>query len=90
MFQDVLDVIVLEGAIVRLMKMDQNGHHFTQAQAGLGTSFASSHLGPRRLLAKLLAEIIDIAEQFQYTHLRHLSLMWFWFRNLILHQSEGG
>jgi hypothetical protein len=67
--------------------MDHNRHHF--AQAGLGTSFPLSQLRLLRLLGKCLAEIIDLTEQFEYTHFGHLSLMRFWFRNLILHQNQG-
>ena len=72
-----------------LMKMDQDRHHFTQAQAGFRPSFASTQLRPLGLLAKYLTKIIDITEQFKYTHFGHRSLIVFWFRNLILHQSQG-
>ncbi len=63
---DVLHVIGFKGPIVRLMKMDQNGHDFTWAQLPLpftlppGCQLVGFPLG-----FKAEPKIIDITEQFK-------------------------
>jgi hypothetical protein len=60
------EIIRLEIAILRLMKMEQNGHDFALAQVGRATMARTSGkllLLPAR--SKSLPEIIDSTEQFE-------------------------
>jgi len=66
-FLDMLSVVALEVPIVGLMKMDQDGHDFTQTQTALPLAeldAAAQQMGlPLGLEFK--TEIIDITEQFE-------------------------
>ena len=70
-----LRVIRFEITIMRLMKVDQNRHHFTQAQTRRRSAFAC-HPQQLGILpgSHPLTKIIDMTEQFEYTHLKRLSL----------------
>jgi hypothetical protein len=65
-WQNLDQILCLEIAILRLMKMDQDGHNFALAQVGCATTAGTS--GKLLLLPtgrKSLPEIIDSTEQFQ-------------------------
>jgi hypothetical protein len=62
-------VIGFERAIVRLVKMNQNSHHFTWMQlASPHPLLAALHQAFPPLRFKTEPEIIDSAKQFEYTH----------------------
>ena len=75
MLANVLLIVCLEITIMRLMKVDQNRHHFTQAQTRRRSAFAC-HPQQLGILpgSHPLTKIIDMTEQFEYTHLERLSL----------------
>jgi hypothetical protein len=68
---DILQIIVLERSVTRLMEMDQERHNFARVHfVGMMTSLppiADRPLFP--LLTMSLPEIIDITKQIEYPHL---------------------
>jgi hypothetical protein len=64
--QNLAEIIRRESAILRVMKMDQDGHDFALAQVGRATTVSTSGqllLLPTR--SKSLPEVIDSTEQFE-------------------------
>jgi hypothetical protein len=61
-----IQVVVLEGAIVLLVKANQNRHDFAQAQAAITVALlqTTAEQLPLPDRFKALAEVIDGAEQF--------------------------
>jgi hypothetical protein len=57
----------LEGAVLRLMEMNHQGHHLTRTQVAGTQSLALAGLDQARVIGrgKGLPKIIDMAEQFQ-------------------------
>jgi len=66
----VVGVERFEGAIVRLMKQDQDGHNLRECQFS-GTIASLGGAGKTLLVPpgfKGSAKVIDMAEEFEYTH----------------------
>src|SRR5579863_290750 len=69
MHLDMLGVIGLTGARVRLMKVNENRHHLTRTELTCALSLlACCQLTGLQLRRKAKHEIIDITKQFEYTH----------------------
>jgi len=67
MFQDMLGIVRLEMAIMRLVKINQNCHDLTDTQTSLPSPLHCT-AGQQPVLParqKHLAKVIDIAKQFE-------------------------
>jgi hypothetical protein len=67
MYLDVLSIERLKGSVLALVEMNQEGHEFAVAQLARSVSMRSAvaEALAGRFKVALLAEIIDMAEQFQ-------------------------
>jgi hypothetical protein len=66
---DVLRVIGLKGAILRLVKVNANGHHLTRTELACALSLLPCcELDGLQVRREAEHEIIDRTKQFEYTH----------------------
>jgi hypothetical protein len=70
MYTDVLLIVRLEVAIVRLVESNQDGHDLAQAHLASSQALPLSGCNQLRQIRRLkfLAEIVHMAEQLNYTH----------------------